>query len=117
MKAPLLFPDRDFDPDGELPANEPALTQDLRLGGGDGFLTEVARRVVLSSLASPDLIIYRQHVLHDCLEQPDVVRRIYDLALEAVNGEKQIWRAMFSQSPAMLLHRAVTVRTTRTTLH
>ncbi len=116
MKVFLLFPDRDFDPDGELPANEPALTQDLGLGtlfaamgGGDKFLTEVARRVVLSSLTAPDGITYRQRILHDCLQQTDVVRQIYDLAAEAVYQEKQIWRATFSRYPAAILRQELEV--------
>lgn len=116
MKAHLLFPDRDFDTDREPPANEPALTQDLGLGtlfaamgGDDTFLTEVAGRVVLSGLSLPDTITYRQRILHDCLAQPEVVRQIYALAVEAVSGEKRIWRARFSRYPAMILHREVEV--------
>jgi hypothetical protein len=64
---------------------------------------------VLSSLTFPDSITYRQRIFHDCLAQPEVVREIYALAVEAVSGEKRIWRARFSRYPAMILHREVEV--------
>jgi hypothetical protein len=75
MKAFLMYAGRDFDLEGELPANAAALTVDLALdtlfdamADGDEFLFEVARRAVLASLTVPEEIGYRQRVLEDCLE-------------------------------------------------
>lgn len=109
MKAFLMYAARDFDMEGELPANEPDLTQDLGLdtlfdamAGDDGFLREVARRGILSSLDDPEAIVYRQRVLADCLEQDATVREIYDLAVEAIEGEKRIWRTMFGSASGLL---------------
>ncbi len=114
MKAFLMYADRDFDMAGELPDNEPALTEDLGLGtllramaGGDEFLFEVARRAVLSSLADADAIGYRQRILADCLEQASAVRQMYDAATEAVAGSKKIYRGIFSQSPDSILRWSV----------
>jgi hypothetical protein len=45
---------------------------------GDKFLFEVARGAVLSSLSEPEAIAYRQHVLNDCLDHPDVVREFME---------------------------------------
>jgi len=114
MKAFLMYAGRDFDMAGELPANEPALTEDLGLGTllramacGDEFLLEVARRAVLSSLADTEAIGYRQQILADCLEQASAVRQMYDAAVEAVDGSKKIYRGIFSQSPDSILRWSV----------
>ena len=101
---------RDFDMTGELPGNEPALTEDLGLdtlfgsmARGDDFLFEVARRAVLSSLTTPQEIGYRQRVLEDCLEHAAVIRQMYGLAVEAAAGSKKIYRGIMSQSPDSVL--------------
>jgi hypothetical protein len=105
-----MYKDRDFDLDGGLPDNEPALTRDLGLetlfdamAGGDEFLREVARRAVLSSLADPEVITYRQRVLADCMARVSVVREIYDISAEAITGSKKIYRGIMSQSPDSIL--------------
>jgi DNA mismatch repair ATPase MutS len=114
MKAFLMYAGRDFDMDGELPANELALTEDLGLGTlfsamacGDEFLFDVARRAVLSSLADTEAIGYRQRILRDCLEHAPVVRQMYDAAAEAVAGSKRIYRGIFMQSPDSTLRWSV----------
>ena len=93
-----------------------ALTQDLELGtlfgamaAGDEFLLEVAKKAVLASLHEPDAILYRQHVLADCLEQSDVVREMYAIAVEAVERERRVLGWMMSDSPEGVLHRSVEV--------
>lgn len=109
-----MYRDRDFDRAGELPSSEPELTRDLDLGTlfgvmaqGDDFLSEVARRAVLSSLEDPAEIGYRQRVLKDCLDQTSVVRQIYDVAVEAAVGEKKIYRGYFREYPNATLRRSV----------
>jgi DNA mismatch repair ATPase MutS len=116
MKAFLLHAEQDFDLEAGLPPGEEALTQDLEadtlfaaMARGDEFLFEVARRAVLSSLVDPDAIAYRQAILRDCLEHPDIVREIYDLAVEAIVGEKKIYFGIFSHSPDTILSRAIQV--------
>ena len=73
------------------------LTQDLELqtlwnamAAGDEFLFEMAKRAVLSSLTDPDAIVYRQQVLADCLEHPEIVRQLYQLAVEALENERTV---------------------------
>lgn len=112
MKAFLMHRDEDFDLQRELPSNEQDLTQDLELNIlfnamalGDPFLFDVAKRAVLSSLTSPEAIIYRQHVLADCLEHPPIVREIYDVAVGAILNEKRIWAAF--KSPSAVLSRSL----------
>lgn len=109
MKAFLLHKQKDFDLDRELPPNEQALVKDLELGtlfdamaGGDAFLIDVAKSVVLSSLKDPTEVVYRQRVLNDCMEQPSVVKEIYDIAVEAIDGERKVWRSSFGYPDAVL---------------
>jgi MutS domain V len=113
MKAFLMHPDRDFHLRQDLPPNEADLASDLELNvlllamaDGDKFLYGVARLGLHSGLTSPGEIAYRQHVLADCIAQPDVVRELYDLAIEAINAEKEVlgW-ALFRDSPDSIVHR------------
>lgn len=73
------------------------------MAGGDEFLLGVARTVVLSSLREPAEIIYRQHILADCIAQPALVRQIYDLAVAGIEGERKIWRSIGTRNPDFVL--------------
>lgn len=123
MKAFLMHRDRDAEFKGELPPAAEAVTRDLELdavfqamAAGDEFLRGVARRAVLSSLADPDAIVYRQQVLADAIAQPDVVREIYDLAVTAIMNEKRAFFGLLSTSPDSIMHRSVQVLTMFTEL-
>jgi hypothetical protein len=113
VKAFLMYPDRDFDTERDLPANEPDLSSDLELdillrtmAAGDKFLFEVARRGLHSGLASSADIAYRQQVLADCIAQPALIRDLYDVAVEAITGEKKVLGWILRDSPDTLLHRS-----------
>jgi DNA mismatch repair ATPase MutS len=87
-----------FDPKQELPPTEVALMQDLELNTlfeamaqGDEFLYEVAVPAVLSSLDGPDIITYRQEILKDCLNQPDLVRQIYSIPIQFMERKRKHW--------------------------
>jgi len=114
MKAFLMYRDRDFDLQRELPPNEKDLTGDLELdtlfdamSGGDALLRDVARTALLSSLTDPDEIVYRQDILRDCLQQPRVVGEIYGIAVEAIEREKKAYR--YYRSPDGILHSSIEV--------
>jgi DNA mismatch repair ATPase MutS len=117
MKAFLMYRDRDFDMQSELPQNEPALTQDLELNtlfnamaGDDKFLFEVARWALLSGLDNdPETILHRQNVLRDCLKNAIIVREIHRLAVEAIENEKKNYWSFLSRHPNVVLHRSVEV--------
>jgi len=96
--------------------NDAVLTQDLELetlwnamAAGDEFLVEMAKRVVLSSLTDTDAIVYRQQVLADCLEHPEIVRQLYELAVEALENERAAGGLWFRASPDSILNRSVQV--------
>jgi hypothetical protein len=113
VKAFLMHSDRDFDVQGGLPPNEEDLTRDLELdvllrvmAGQDKFLLGVARSGLHSGLTSPEEIVYRQHVLADCIAEPEVVRDLYQVAVTALVEEKKIVGWLFRDSPESILHRA-----------
>ena len=106
MKAFLMYKDRDFDLQQEVPWNEKALIQDLELNTllnamalGDGFLFEVAKKAVLPGLNDLDTMLYRQDILKDCLKNSLIIRNIYALAGEAIESRKQTWWGISSSSP------------------
>jgi MutS domain V len=113
MKAFLMHPAEDFAPARELPANHEALIQDLELGtmleamaAGDPFLWEVAQRALLLGLRDPKAIVYRQQVLSDCLDNPGLVRELYDMAGEALTAQRRVW-GFLQDSPSTILSRSV----------
>ncbi|HXW47533.1 MAG TPA: hypothetical protein VEL03_22245 [Streptosporangiaceae bacterium] len=114
MKAHLLFGDRDFDFEAELPAGHQDLVQDLELGtvfasmaAGDKFLYDVCVKVVLASIADPEQIRYRQHILADCIAQPEIIREMYGIAVGALQDRRGVWGFLSSQYPASILSGAV----------
>ena len=98
----------------EAPGRYDALIQDLELetlwnamAGGDEFLYEIAKRVVLSRLSDPTEIRYRQRVLADCLEQPQIVRELYGLAIEAIASDREAGSFWSGANPDWILRRSV----------
>lgn len=139
MKAFLMYRDRDFDPQQllarrerelrhhrsnekglelqqVLPWNEAALRQDLGLdvvlnamARGDRFLFEVAQVAILSSLTALDAIRYRQDIYADCLRNEEIIRSMYQIAIDAIEGERKNYWSFFARFPSGILHRAVDV--------
>jgi len=116
MKVFLMYPDRDFDPEQSLPPNEATLMQDLELNTlfeamalGDEFLFDMAKQVVLSSLGAPDAICYRQEILKDCLNNPDVIRQIYHIPIESIENKQKRWLGIFSRYPSGILSSSVEI--------
>jgi hypothetical protein len=96
--------------------NDAVLTQDLELqtlwnamAAGDEFLFETAKRAVLSSLTDPDAIIYRQQVLADCLAHPEIIRQLYQLAVEALENERLVGGLWSVSGSGLILSRSVRV--------
>ena len=72
------------------------------MASGDRFLLGVARAAVLSPLAEPSEIVYRQEALADCLAHPEFVKQLYSLATEAVESHKKIMSWGITPSPESL---------------
>ncbi len=128
MKAHLLFADRDtglsvtFTPRAGFSVSGPALPQgagdlvaDLEIetmlgamANGDELLFEIANYTLLSSLADPSEVAYRQEILKDCLAYPAVAREIYAITLAAIVREQGIYRP-YGEHPSGVLRRSVEV--------
>jgi DNA mismatch repair ATPase MutS len=109
-----MYPDRDFDPQAEIPSNASELAQDLELHTlfqamalGDEFLFKVAQQSVLSSLDAPDAIRYRQEILDDCLKHPEVVRQIYRIPIQSIENRQRHWMGIFTRYPSGILSGAL----------
>lgn len=117
MKAFLMYKNRDFNIHEAPPWNEEILVQDLELdtlfsamASGDEFLFKVSKKVILTAVDNtPEIILYRQNVLKDCLKNPMIVREIYDIVVEAIDSEKKAYWGFFSKYPAAILGRSVEV--------
>lgn len=111
MKALLMYRDRDFDPKQDLPRNGLALMQDLELNtllramaGEDEFLLDVAHKALLLGLHNDiDTILYRQAIVKDCLKNSVVVRKLYDVAVAAIESQRKGYRGILSHFPGSIL--------------
>jgi hypothetical protein len=110
MKVFLMHKDQDFDLQRQLPSNERVLTQDLELNTlfntmalGDKYLFEVAKKAVLCGLTDLYTIRYRQNILEDCLNNPSVVRDIYQIPIESIENQRRSWMGLFAHSPGGVL--------------
>ena len=117
MKAFLMYKDRDCGLKEDLLPNAAELTQDLELNtlihamsADDKFLLEVAKKSILASLCDSETILYRQHILADCLQLSETVREMYDIAVEALEREKKVWGGWMSEKyPEGTLRRSIGV--------
>ncbi len=114
MKVFLMFRDHDFNLEENVPANAQELIQDLELNtlfhamaGDDKFLLDVAKSAILASLKDQESILYRQEILADCLEFPEIAKELYAVSVDAIEREKRIWGWFSSTSPDSLLHRSI----------
>jgi hypothetical protein len=114
VKAHLLYPDADFDFAAKLPPGHADLIQDLELGrlltamaGSDRFLHDVCTRVLLTSVPDPAVIRYRQQILADCIDHPEVIRQMFGIAVGALQDKRSIWSFFSSQNPSSILSGAV----------
>lgn len=117
MKALLMHPDRDFDLRQALPRHEPALRQDLELdtllramAGDDEFVSEVAHKALVGGQGNDvETILYRQEIVSDSLEHPEVIRELYGLAWQAIEGKRASHWSFSGDFPSSTLYGAIIV--------
>jgi len=104
-----------FDPRAGLPWNADDLLTDLGLvplletmAGEDDWIFEVSRRVLLEGTSGDlDVVLYRQAVLQDSLDHPDVVRELYSLVVEAADQVRESYSGILSRYPDWVLRESV----------
>jgi hypothetical protein len=110
-----MYLDHDFDLEAELPPHRAELTRDLALetilkamAGEDPVLLDVARAALLTGLRT-DLVTvaHRQAILRDALRNPDSVRELYALSIEAIDARKSGFWGILRSYPSGSLSSSV----------
>jgi hypothetical protein len=116
MKVLLMHPKEDFKVDLELPPESKELVEDLGLGtlfaamaGDDRLVLAVSTAAVLSPLAQPEEIVWRQQALADCIANPGFVKELYTLATDALESHKKSTFWGINRSPESLRYSSVQV--------
>lgn len=103
---------RDTDQDPHVPPQILALTQDLELetllramACDDDLVLEVARKALLTSTRNDiQTVLYRQGALKDCVENPALIRELYDLMGAVGEATRKHWWSLSSAYPSSVLH-------------
>lgn len=118
MRVRLLHPDDSTDLAPRLPWQLSDLVDsDLELprlyaamAGTDTFLLETARKVVPLAVTDPEVIVYRQQVLSDCLTNRAVVQQMYDIAVDGVDVRRKLFLGgLFMRDPEAILRLSVRI--------
>ena len=118
MKVRLLHPEHD--PDLQMPtawALRDLTDDDLEMprvyqamAAGDNFLRDTVKKVISLPVTEPEVIVYRQHIVADCLANRAVIQQIYDIALDAVDVRRKIFLGgMMSRNPEAILRRSIRI--------
>ncbi len=98
MKANLMFRDRDFDIKAAPCFGKAALMADLELervvtsmSRGDETIKAACSAAVFSPLLSREDISFRQSVLMDALENPEPVRKLYEITRDTHKKKSGSW--------------------------
>ena len=118
MKVRLLHPE--YDPDLTTPiawALRDLADADLELprvyqamAAGDNFLLDTAKKVISLPVTDPDVIVYRQNILADCLANRAVVQQMYAVAVDALDVRRKLFLGgLMSRHPEAILRRSVRI--------
>ncbi|GIN74804.1 DNA mismatch repair protein MutS [Bacillus sp. J14TS2] len=93
MRPMLLYESQEFIPNPELDDQE--LMQDLNIdpllqtmSQGDPFLYQTTKKMILHSETNRDVLLYRQYILKDSINNPLLIKKIYSIASEIVEESK-----------------------------
>ncbi len=111
MKTFLIYKDKDSDPNPTLPSHSEILIYDLELetlfsamAQNDDFIYEITKRIILTGMDNDlETIIYRQDILKDCIQNPSVIRELYQITIESVENKKRHWYGIFGDYPSSIL--------------
>jgi len=93
-----MFKNMDFNIKAEPCFGKDTLTADLELSHiistmaqGDSTIKEACSTALLCPLHTMREIRYRQDILQDCIQNPQIVRRLYDLTIETMKRKRASW--------------------------
>jgi hypothetical protein len=99
MKAYLMFENDESALQPDIYRIGSEVSKDLEIdtlcksmAAGNEFLYRIAMNALLSGLNNNlDIILYRQEVLKDCLDNSQIIREMYKIAVEAIESKKKHW--------------------------
>jgi MutS domain V len=118
MKVRLLHPECDPDLQTRIPSALRDLTDDdlelprvyQTMAAGDTFLLDTAKKIISLPVIEPEVIVYRQKVLADCLTNRSVVQQMYDVAVDAANVRRKVFLGgLMARNPEAILRRSVRI--------
>ncbi len=117
MKVMLMSRQADFDIQRALPWNNADLIQDLELqtlfdamASDNEYMSAVVKHALLNAAYNDrETVLYRQDVLRDCMNQHPVIISLYNIAVEAIQKERETYLGFFSRYPEAILSRSVEV--------
>ncbi|MFK5881098.1 MAG: hypothetical protein QM482_02695 [Sulfurospirillum sp.] len=116
MRVFLMYENKDFVVDENLPKNADTLMSDLELkplldcmSKEDEFLYAVSKKALLCSLKSRRKISYRQEILKDCMKNPAVTKELYKLTIKSLAKKQESWLGVFGRYPGSLLSSSVSL--------
>ncbi len=116
MKVRFLFLDSDFNFKEDLPWQEQILRQDLELdiileamSLGDELVEEAAKKILVTGTDDLETIFYRQEIVKDCMDNPNIVREMYKLAVDTVEARKKHHFGVFTRYPSSILTSSVSL--------
>jgi hypothetical protein len=118
MKVRLLHPECDTDLQTPIPWALRDLTDDdlelprvyQTMAAGDTFLLDTAKKIISLPVIEPEVIVYRQKVLADCLANRSVVQQMYAVAVDAADVRRKVFLGgLMSRNPEAILRRSVRI--------
>ena len=74
---------------------------------GDKLISNISRAAFLQPLQTVEEVKYRQALLQDALENPETVRRIYNICLETEKEKNASWSWLTSHFVSSTYHNAI----------
>lgn len=98
MKAHLMYRNADFHLNAKLCYGKDTLIADLELTNiiatmskDDMTIQDVCVAALFQPLQTIQEIKYRQDILLDCMNNPETVRKLYDVTVETIKRKQSSW--------------------------
>ncbi|OQA82282.1 MAG: Endonuclease MutS2 [Lentisphaerae bacterium ADurb.Bin242] len=117
MNVYLMFRDHDFNPEAEHEFDSDTLASDLELKRifevmslDDKVIASVCASAMLHPLQDKEEILYRQAIVMDSIANPEAVRTLYGITIEAQKRIRQSWSWLsLTQSVSCVFSSAVSL--------
>ncbi len=116
MKVLLLDKNKNFDFAAQPTKHSCRVAADLELdilitamSGDNQFSADICRKIVLSGTTDLGIIEYRQAILKDCLNNPEIIKNIYQLIESVIANKTNHYYIIARGQPTAILHSAIEI--------